>query len=164
MLRGGLFGRAAPFGQRAGWKRGMEEFIDNATKPGEYPIAGRAWKASELRLKSFEDLHKLWFVLQKERNLLLTEKMLAKSEGKQMKAKGRRVKVRQSMARIKLVLGERQHIYKTFKREQILALEQDRLEEVRGRQLAWAEQLKSQNDKLANVKLPKPQKEAASIK
>jgi hypothetical protein len=29
-----------------------------------------------------------------ERNLLLTEKMLAKSEGKQMKAKGRRVKVR----------------------------------------------------------------------
>jgi len=42
--------------------------------------------------------------------------------------------------------------------------EQDRLEEVRGRQLAWAEQLKSQNDKLANVKLPKPQKEAASIK
>jgi hypothetical protein len=40
MLRGGLFGRAAPFGQRAGWKRGMEEFIDNATKPGEYPIAG----------------------------------------------------------------------------------------------------------------------------
>jgi hypothetical protein len=26
------------------------------------------------------------------------------------------------MARIKLVLGERQHIYKTFKREQILAL------------------------------------------
>ncbi len=30
--------------------------------------------------------------------------------------------VRQSMARIKLVLGERQHIYKTFKREQILAL------------------------------------------
>jgi hypothetical protein len=40
MLRGGLFGRAAPFGQRAGWKRGMEEFIDNVTKPGEYPIAG----------------------------------------------------------------------------------------------------------------------------
>jgi hypothetical protein len=40
MLRGGLFGRVAPFGQRSGWKRGMEEFIDNVTKPGEYPIAG----------------------------------------------------------------------------------------------------------------------------
>jgi hypothetical protein len=26
------------------------------------------------------------------------------------------------MARIKLVLAERQHVYKTFKREQILAL------------------------------------------
>jgi hypothetical protein len=32
------------------------------------------------------------------------------------------LQVRQSMARIKSVLSERQHIYKTFKREQILAL------------------------------------------
>jgi hypothetical protein len=42
--------------------------------------------------------------------------------------------------------------------------EQDRLEEVRARQLAWAENLKSKHSKLDNVKLPKPQKEAASIK
>lgn len=58
---------------------GLEEFfeggqalpvIDLAAKP----TMGRAWSANELRLKSFDDLHKLWFVILKELNLLATQK------------------------------------------------------------------------------------------
>lgn len=59
--------------------RGLEEFIDSTYKIKDvtYGIfvclsVGRAWKASELRLKSTSDLQKLWFVLLKERNALYT--------------------------------------------------------------------------------------------
>ena len=63
--------------------------------------------ARELRGKSYEDLHRLWYVLVTERNMLLTEKHLAKTNREPMRAPQRMTKVRKSMARIKHVLTER---------------------------------------------------------
>lgn len=80
-----------------------------------YRIVGRAWTASELRLKAFADLHKLWFVLLKEKNMLLTERLAARSAVPRgsvtFKNPLRLRKVKLSMARIQRVLSERQHVY-----------------------------------------------------
>jgi hypothetical protein len=54
---------------------GLEEFFTNQ-QPGR---TGRPWRCSELRLKSFDDLQKLWFVLLKERNMLMTYRQHSKA-------------------------------------------------------------------------------------
>jgi len=73
---------------------------------------GRAWSAAELRRKSFDDLVKLWHVLYKERNVLLTEQGRARRFRRRMRAPIRRWMVRKSMSRIKFILSERRIAYK----------------------------------------------------
>lgn len=68
---------------------------------------GRSWTVKELRRKSFEDLHKLWVVLYKERNVLLTEMNAARRSGMAFPQPDRKQKVKKSMGAIKTVLGER---------------------------------------------------------
>lgn len=86
-------------------QRGLEEFYDTKShlRVNENPVAGRAWEASELRRKSFTDLHKLWYVLLKERNALLTESTRARRFNMRIKYPQRKTAVRKSMGRIKQV-------------------------------------------------------------
>lgn len=90
---------------------GFEEFFDQK-KPNETIIAGRAWTSADLRRKGFEDLHKLWFILYKERNLLLTEREKMRRAGRAVirTDESRYLKVKKSMAGIKHVLAERRKI------------------------------------------------------
>jgi len=90
-------------------RSGLDEFFKNQ-QPGK---TGRSWRASELRQKSFDDLQKLWFVLLKERNMLLTYKQQCKSTQTPMQNRERIGKVAVSMARLKEVLGQRTLEYKS---------------------------------------------------
>jgi len=66
---------------------------------------------TELRRKSFDDLHKLWYVLYKERNMLYTEANLSRRKGQYFPQPERARKVKKSMGAIKAVLGERKRDY-----------------------------------------------------
>ncbi|ODN77700.1 hypothetical protein L202_04845 [Cryptococcus amylolentus CBS 6039] len=74
--------------------------------------SGRAWSAAELRQKSFQDLHTLWYILVRERNVLATQNAERKRLGIGHHAEGifntkRAFRCRKTMARIKYVLNER---------------------------------------------------------
>jgi large subunit ribosomal protein L47 len=92
----------------------LRDFLDDAPpgQPDTAPTYGRAWKAAELRLKSWDDLHGLWYSCLKERNLLET-RMLWLGQSDPAKAAerdeyGRRRKqVKLTMNRVKQVLSER---------------------------------------------------------
>ncbi|EGG17377.1 hypothetical protein DFA_08372 [Cavenderia fasciculata] len=90
--------------------KGLQQFFEHEYPKGTYPLAGKKWEARDLRGKSFEDLHKLWFVLLKERNKLMSERENAKDH--KLTNPFRLQKVRKSMTAIKTVLGERDSLRK----------------------------------------------------
>ncbi|KAK6153325.1 hypothetical protein DH2020_012964 [Rehmannia glutinosa] len=87
----------------------LEEFFEADRNPeDEKPVVyGRGWKASELRLKSWDDLQKLWYVLLKEKNMLMTQRQMLHAQNLRFPNPERIPKVRKSMCRIKHVLTER---------------------------------------------------------
>lgn len=65
----------------------------------------------ELRIKSNADLHKLWYILYKERNMLLTMQQAAKDNLENMASPERIDKVEESMKNIEEVVKERNRAY-----------------------------------------------------
>ncbi|CDK28317.1 unnamed protein product [Kuraishia capsulata CBS 1993] len=83
----------------------------------EVRSTGRSWSVQELRRKSFEDLHKLWYVCLKESNIILREKHLLDGIRSQSSSlyEDQEGVVRKSMINIRHVLTER---YRAFENTQ----------------------------------------------
>merc|ERR1712029_129084 len=90
----------------------LHEFFDHPEHWGQERVrVGRAWSQPELRLKSNEDLHKLWYVLLKERNMLLTMDEAYQQECKEMPNPERIDKVDESMENVEYVVRERNRAF-----------------------------------------------------
>ncbi|XP_026869400.2 39S ribosomal protein L47, mitochondrial [Electrophorus electricus] len=88
---------------------GLEEFFDLPENWGEATVkSGAPWTSKHLRSKSNEDLHKLWYVLLKEKNMLLTIQQESKRQCVQMPSPERIKKVNRSMQRLDGVVKERE--------------------------------------------------------
>ncbi|KAK1127938.1 hypothetical protein K0M31_003432 [Melipona bicolor] len=89
----------------------MEFFDDPKNWDKDKVRVGRSWRKDELRLKNNEELHKLWYVLLKERNMLLTMEEIYKREHKYFPNPERIDKVEDSMANLESVVRERNKAY-----------------------------------------------------
>lgn len=88
------------------------EFFDDEKNWGAQEVkSGRSWKKEELRLKSNTDLHKLWYVLLKERNMLLTMEEECKRETRMFPSPERIDKIEDSMENLEAVVRERNEAY-----------------------------------------------------
>lgn len=85
----------------------LAAFLDPYDLDPLTPAPGRAWTADELRKKSSPDLEKIWIVLCKERNMLLSSRYHHGVMKTEMKFPERIRTVRVSMARLKHVVRER---------------------------------------------------------
>lgn len=94
----------------------------------ELPRDSRAWTMAELRRKSFEDLHKIWYLTLKERNILAREVRLGTSfdHVNFLRHDDLDGKLKMTQKRIKQTLLERQVAFErvqTFTAEQTQYLE-----------------------------------------
>uniref|UniRef100_A0A182MH82 Large ribosomal subunit protein uL29m n=1 Tax=Anopheles culicifacies TaxID=139723 RepID=A0A182MH82_9DIPT len=90
----------------------LMEFFDDKKHWGEQEVKhGRGWTKDDLRIKSNSDLHQLWFVLLKERNMLLTMEQECKEKMELFPSPERLDKVKESMDNLEEVVRERNRAY-----------------------------------------------------
>merc|ERR1719487_2216604 len=108
------------------WKGGFMDPALTGDEKMRNAVSGDPWPAVLLRLKSFEDLHKLWYVLLKEKNLLMAERLDSRQAGVRWKNFGRLKKVKLSMKRILTVLSRREIHEQALRGKELLAKQQER--------------------------------------
>lgn len=89
----------------------MEFFDTKENWAAKSVKVGRPWKKDELRLKSNQDLHKLWYVLLKERNMVMTMEEEYKRQCELFPNPERLEKVEESMENLLDVVAERDIAY-----------------------------------------------------
>nr|SVE73813.1 EOG090X0DBE [Daphnia atkinsoni] len=90
----------------------LMEFFDDPKNFGASEVkSGRSWSLDELRIKSNIDLQKLWFVLLKERNMLLTMEYNSREACHLFPSPERIDKIQDSMSRLEQVIHERNDAY-----------------------------------------------------
>ncbi|KAI9098905.1 mitochondrial 39-S ribosomal protein L47 (MRP-L47)-domain-containing protein [Phlyctochytrium arcticum] len=122
-----------------GLQRGLRDFFDD--EKGWYwnesmLPTGRGWLAAELRQKSFEDLHKLWWICIKELNKLSSQREEARRLNLHYPHRDRITEVKKTMKRVKVVLWERR--IEWFRAQAVLARE-SKAEELRAEGLEPSE-------------------------
>ncbi|XP_075145905.1 mitochondrial ribosomal protein L47 [Haematobia irritans] len=89
----------------------MQFFDDPKNWPENEVKVGRAWKLDELRIKSNKELHQLWYILLKERNMLLTMEHECNEQMELFPSPERLDKVKISMTNLETVVRERNKAY-----------------------------------------------------
>ncbi|XP_050029104.2 large ribosomal subunit protein uL29m [Dermacentor andersoni] len=93
-------------------QHGLMEFFEPKDNWGADEVrSGKPWSKDELRIKSNSDLHKLWYILLKEKNMLLTMEEAAKREVELFPNPERIDKVKESMDNLEEVVRERNEAY-----------------------------------------------------
>lgn len=90
----------------------LMEFFDDPKHWSENEVkVGRAWRPDELRIKSNKELHQLWYILLKERNMLLTMEHECDDKMEIFPNPERIDKVKISMENLETVVRERNRAY-----------------------------------------------------
>mmetsp|Transcript_51817 Transcript_51817/g.117306 ORF Transcript_51817/g.117306 Transcript_51817/m.117306 type:complete len:193 (+) Transcript_51817:2-580(+) len=110
-------------------------------------VSGDPWPAVLLRMKSFEDMHKLWYVCLKEKNFLQAEQHEARQQRVRWRHHGRLKKVKLSMKRILTVLTRREIHQQALRAKEILAKQEQR-EELETRRFQLEESMKELSHKI----------------
>ncbi|XP_002072878.4 39S ribosomal protein L47, mitochondrial [Drosophila willistoni] len=90
----------------------LMQFFDEPKHWNENEVkVGRAWRLDELRIKSNKELHQLWFILLKERNMLMTMEHECNDKMEIFPSPERIDKVKISMENLETVVRERNKAY-----------------------------------------------------